>query len=498
METFGRKLLAHHYEASGTTRRTAGWRRIGGGPNEIGGFSLQRLRDVTRDLVRNNGYAQSALQTIQDDVVGRGIRAMTKHDAWREWSESDAVDADGRCDLHGITQIVIRTVAEAGECLVRRRRRLLTAGLPLPLQLQVLEPDHIDSGKHQVLPNGRRVIRGVEFDALGRRAAYWLFRDHPGSSLHSGGGPVRVPASEIAHVFRIDRPGQVRGVTWFASSLLRFKDYDDLVDSKLMQNRVAALFGVVMYDPDGTASSDGEASSDDETWEVLEPGTIHYIRDGSRGVEVVNPPSVRDFPDYAMMTAREIAAGIGVAYEDMTGDYTRLPFSAARMSRLRHFGRVSGWRFRMMVPQFLNPVWRWAMQASVLAGHGTPSMSTEWTAPGLPMIDPNKEGLGVLMAVRAGITTLEDEIQGRGHNNLDEYFDRMQHSFEELDKRGLTLDSDPRKMTQAGQLHSSGGTESAALVSDAAQSLSAWLGSLPPELADQIIETAGEYLEEAA
>ncbi|WP_163070242.1 phage portal protein, partial [Acinetobacter nosocomialis] len=71
---------------------------------------------------------------------------------------------------------------EAGECLVRRRKRFSSDGLPVPMQLQVLEADFLDearSGK-----NGKNeIIQGVEFDPVGRRVAYWLFDEHPGSAL---------------------------------------------------------------------------------------------------------------------------------------------------------------------------------------------------------------------------------------------------------------------------------------------------------------------------
>ena len=63
------------------------------------------------------------------------------------------------------------------------------------------------------------VVQGVEFDALGRRRAYWLYPVHPGevamfrrASLTS----QPVPAASVLHLFDRLRPGQVRGVPWFA------------------------------------------------------------------------------------------------------------------------------------------------------------------------------------------------------------------------------------------------------------------------------------------
>jgi lambda family phage portal protein len=219
------RIMARYYEAGDVSRRTQEWKRPSGDPNAVTGVSLARLRDAARHLVRNNGYAESAIGTIQDDVVGWGIWPTAKHDAWKEWTGTTQIDADGRSDLPGLQELVMRTVIESGECLVRRRIRRLSDGLAIPLQMQILEPDFIDSSKHRALEGGRRIVRGIEFDALGRRVAYWLYKNHPGSSTiskaRSLGESSRVPASEILHVFKMNRPGQVRGASWFAPVLIR-------------------------------------------------------------------------------------------------------------------------------------------------------------------------------------------------------------------------------------------------------------------------------------
>jgi capsid protein len=70
-------VLRHYgYEAAAVGRRTSGWNRSAGDANTVNGFaSLQRVREVSRDLVRNNPYAASALATIADHTVGWGIVA---------------------------------------------------------------------------------------------------------------------------------------------------------------------------------------------------------------------------------------------------------------------------------------------------------------------------------------------------------------------------------------------------------------------------------------
>lgn len=61
---------------------------------------------------------------------------------------------------------------------MRLRERRTEDRLPVPLQLQVLEADHLDSWKTEELRDGGFILQGIEFDALGRRRAYWLFPTH--------------------------------------------------------------------------------------------------------------------------------------------------------------------------------------------------------------------------------------------------------------------------------------------------------------------------------
>ncbi len=445
------ELLQRHYEGAAAGRRTQGWKRTSSDANAATGPYVSRLRDQARDLVRNNPYAESALSTIVDHAIGWGIVAKASsaraQTVWDAWANTTACDADGRHDFAGLQKLAFRTTVESGEALVRRRFRLPSDNLPIPLQLQVLEPDFLDTSKHGItLAGGGRIVYGVEFNGIGHRVAYWLFREHPGNAAWPSTASQRVPADGIIHMFKGARPGLARGATWFAPVLLRFKDFDDLEDAVLMKQKIAACLAVITSDVDGTGSPLGTTSADDPTVDMLEPGAVLNVPPG-RTIEVVQPPQVTEYPQYAETVLRAIATGIGVTYEDLTGDYTDLPFSAARMSRIRHWSRVEDWRWRLLAPQFLNPVWGWAMEAAEIMG--TARASVQWTAPPMPMIEPDKEGLAYQRNIRTGIMTLSEAIRERGYDP-DALLAEMAADNAKLDALKLVLDSDARKVTQQG------------------------------------------------
>jgi lambda family phage portal protein len=457
-------LLVRHYEGAAVGRRTQGWKRTNADANAAMGASLSRLRDHARDLVRNNPHASRATSTIANQVVGWGIVAKpsTKNqaaaDAWKAWALSPSCDADGRHDFYGLQKLAMRSIVESGEVLIRRRFRLPEDGLPLPIQLQLLEPDYIDTSRTGiVLPNGGKIIHGIEFDPIGRRVAYWLFPNHPGSSLSMfatgmlGGNSVRVPADNILHVYHQERLGQVRAASWFAPILLKLKDYDEYDDAQLMKQKIAACLAVLTSDVDGTAAPLGtvDDTSADPQIDSLEPGLIMNLPPG-RTVTVVDPPRVNEFNAYAEITLRTIAAGIGVTYEDLTGDYTDLPFSAARMSRLAHQARVDDWRWRTLIPQFCDPIWRWAMEAAAIMGQVRGDAPTaSWTPPPVPYIDPDKEGLAFQRNIRGGAQTWSESVRERGYDP-DELLKEYASDNKKFDDLGIILDSDARMTTQQG------------------------------------------------
>ena len=334
-------LLERHYEAAAPGRRTQGWRRSVGDGASVTLGALEPVRNAARDLVRNNGYAASALNIITDHVVGSGVSPSEENKAWMQWANTTDCDADGRHDLNGLLRLALRCVAESGEVMIRKRMRRNGDGLAVPMQLQVMEPDYIDDNLYDyrnaiarnATAGGGKIIQGIEFDAIGKRVAYWLYPDHPGAVY----GPVqissrRVPADGILHAFDTLRPGQVRGMSWFAPLLLRFRDFDDYEDATLMKQKIAACLSVITSDVNGDGAPLG-TGAESEVIDSLEPGMILNLPPG-RSVDVVDPPTNTDYDSFAASQLRAIASGLGLTFEDLTRNYQRLPFSAARMSRL--------------------------------------------------------------------------------------------------------------------------------------------------------------------
>ena len=454
------KIKKRAYDGASRRQRWAKWLTNGASANSEISLGITTLRNRARDLVRNNPYASRIVSIIPANVVGRGIMPNIKAKdevqreiliaLWKEFSESLTLDFDECLDFYGMQNLIMRATPESGDIIIRRRRVSPSGGFPL--RLQVLESDHLARDKTLTAKNGNKVVMGVEIDSNGTPVAYHLYSSHPGSAdidnLSIGVETVRVPASEVAHVFKKDRPGQVRGVTWLAPVMARLRELDEFESAMLVKQKVSACFSAFVYDIE--APVDGSDPDSELDIERLEPGLIEYLPAG-KDIKFATPPMppAGTYETYVNSVLHSIAAGVGVSYEAMTGNYAEVNYSSARMGWLEFGRNIESWRRHMLIPQFCDKVFSWFLEAAEVMGYDTSGVSVTWTPPRRELIDPTKEIPAKISAIRSGIETLSDVIRQSGGHPGDQ-FKEIKADNDAIDALGLILDSDPRKVNRAG------------------------------------------------
>ena len=97
--------IKRKYEGADSGRRTGGWITTGSSGNTEVQGALLKLRNRSRDLVRNNPYAKRGMRVIANNTVGaRGIATQIKVDNNRSTSETER-------KLNGIWRAWSRTTA---------------------------------------------------------------------------------------------------------------------------------------------------------------------------------------------------------------------------------------------------------------------------------------------------------------------------------------------------------------------------------------------------
>ena len=116
--------------------------------------------------------------------------------------------------------------------------------------------------------DGNIVVAGVEFDPLGRIAAYHL-RANPDLG-YVATQATRVVAADVVHLFEKRWPGQVRGLSWLAPVASRIVELDALEDAGLVKAKTSALLCGFIKSLDGT----GTVAADMQALQPMEPGAM--------------------------------------------------------------------------------------------------------------------------------------------------------------------------------------------------------------------------------
>lgn len=443
----------------------------GGGPNISTAFALPNLRDRSRHAVRNNPYATKAVEAYVSNLVGSGIKAkwpdavLQSH--WEQWVADCDYDDDE--SFHGLQALVARGQFEAGEILTRFRVRRKGAGLRVPLQLQVIEADHLDIAYSETF-NPNKVIRnGIEFNRAGKKSRYHLWQQHPADF---GGANTRVgiKADDMLHVYRKLRAGQLRGIPELSAILVRLYEIDEMQDATLVRQKTAALFGWIVRKrdageqylpgaPTGTITPDGSPVEEGEEREVIteiKPGGVHYLED-DEDITFSEPADIAGiYVDYLKSELHAVAAGGGLTYEQLTGDLAGVNYSSIRAGLIEFRRRIEFLQLTLLIHKFCQPVAAKWLRVAVITGVAPAHITLdnysqylpEWRPPKWDWVDPLKDVQGDLLEIQAGLATLRSKQLERG---LDPEETIEQLKLEQA-LEGLTLLSNPAKVTKAGQV----------------------------------------------
>lgn len=377
--------------------------------------SIPTLRAKARDLVRNNAYASRAVQTLVSNIVGDGIKPKSATGSatidrrvtalWKEWAEEIAFD--------GLQALAVRSMIESGECLIRRYTRRL-GSMPVPMMIRVLEGDHLDATRQQNAGGGR-IAGGIQYDPVDDVEGYWLYSRHPGDATGFRMDSAFVPAASIQHLYRVDRPGQSRGVTWLSPVIGLLRQVGDYQDASIMKAKVEACF-VAAIERDGEGVNSPIGQPEDEATkqtldlsgnpvERIEPGMVLDLKPGEK-LTAHSPGGQGDFEPFLLHLLYAAASGVGVTYDQMTGDLRQANYSSLRAGKIEQRRLVEQWQYHLVVPKLCRPVWRWFIEAAIGAGQlserrgGYP---VTWIAPRHEPIDPLKEGEAVREQIEGGL-----------------------------------------------------------------------------------------------
>ena len=466
------------YKGGEIDRLTASFRTSSFTADEHLRLTLRNMRARSRQLCMNDPYAKRFLSLLVTNIVGdQGIRLQNqamqpdmngKKDrngrpimvfdvwanegieaAWDDWSMEGMCDVTGEHSLVDLQATVVRSVARDGEILVHKvyGREWNKYGFAL----QLIEADYLDEDYWKLLPNGNRIIMGVEKNPWGKRVAYHILTLHPGemmmgfapqqlvpqAQIYGANGKwyQRVPAEEIIHIGVSERPGQTRFVPWMYASMIRLNHLDAYEEAAIINARIGASkmgFFKTSGDLEGLAT---DKADDGTLLTEADPGTFSKLPEGYEFQAFDPKYPDAEFKPFNSAMLHGITAGWDMAYSSVTGDLNEVNFSSIRSGKIDerdvykmlqqfHIRKLLGPGAQKVFPCWLDTALMLGsirMQNGIALPYSKKDKfnSPKWQPRGFDWVDPKNDIEADLMAVNGGFMTRSEVCGKRGKDFRD-------------------------------------------------------------------------------
>ncbi len=469
------------YQGALGGRLRGSWIASSGSADEDLLRDIAKLRERSRDLIRNDGIASGAMDTIITNIIGSGISPQSRIDKeilkinedyadklqkqfekiWQRWVPY--ADAANRLNFYEIEELSERSRFTNGESIIvplripaAKRKR------PYSIALQSVEADRLATPSD--LYSNRKIRYGVEIGEYGEPVAYYIRNTHPGDYFYSKSfdnssqNYIRYPAlndlgdPNIFHLYHLKRSGQTRGEPFFTPVITLFQDRNKYMEAEIMAARVAACFAAFVKKEMANEYAMGQSEKDEEgkQLESIEPALIQYLEPGE-DVSFANPNRPgNNFGIFMERILRDISSGLNLPYEILSKDFSKSNYSNTRAALLE------ARRFFMMQQRFIadrlgKPVFFALIEEAYLLGelpildfyqNREAYVRSRWIAPGWQWIDPQNEVTAAADSVNNNFSTLAEEAADRGqdYEEILEQRAREQKKIKELEaKYGIKL-----------------------------------------------------------
>jgi lambda family phage portal protein len=383
------------------------------------------LRNRARYETANNAYAKGIVLTLANDVVGTGprLQLLTDDDAPNERIERAFAEWSKTVGLPEKLRTMRASRATDGEVFAVLVSNPRLPG-PVKLDLKLIEADQVTTPDLSIIDEGE--VDGIAFDAFGNPTEYHILKGHPGDarSGYLGVEYDRVPAESVIHYYRVDRPGQSRGIPDITPALPLFAQLRRYTLAVIAAAETAADFAGILYTD---APAHGEAESVEPMDAIeLEARSLLTMPGGWKMAQVHAEQPATTYAEFKREILSEIARCLNMPVSVASGDSSRHNYASGRLDHQVYFKNIrveqdhlacvaldrilAAWLREAVLVSDLLPL----RQRTVIArGEAVPH---QWFWDGTEHVDPAKEANAQATRLSSNTTTLASEYARQGRD----------------------------------------------------------------------------------
>lgn len=377
------------------------------------------VRKRSRYEADNNSWYSGILRTASNHIIGNGprLQVLTENSeantrierAFTKWS---------RCVcLAEKLRVMVETYWRDGEVLAMRTAR--PRNWPISLDIRTYEAEQCAAPWVGQSWGDPYVEDGVRIDQNSNEVEYHFYDHHPGDATFTPTLKGQwYPANDVIHLFRRERPGQVRGIPRATSALNTLPVMRRQEMATLLASETAASFAT--YLKSTTSALDPVPSA--EAFQEMEI-SFNMLSTLPAGWDIAQVDPKHPGPQYEMFQRQALMS---------FSRCTNMPYAlAAGTSKDSNFSSLKGdmknvWEPEVRTEQnrielaVIEPILRWFLEDAVYVPgllDGLPSIGDidhQWYWPPLPNLDEVDSATAAKLRVSSGQSTLSKEHANRG------------------------------------------------------------------------------------
>lgn len=335
----GRSLRARYDAAVTSDDNRRHWANADGlSVNAANSAEVRRiLRNRARYEVANNSYARGIVLTLANDVIGTGprLQLLTDNAEANRRIEREFAAWAKSVNLAEKLRTMRMSRAQDGESFaVFTSNPLLPTAIQLDLRLveadQVCTPD-----LNALVTNG---VDGIVFDDAGNPVEYHVLKSHPGEAANVNRDYDRLPAEAVIHLFRLDRPGQARGIPDIMPALPLFAQLRRFTLAVLAAAETAADFAGILY-TDAPANGEADSAEPFEPIE-LEQRALLTMPGGWKMSQLEAEQPATTYGEFKHEILNEIARCLNMPFNVAAGNSSGYNYASGRLDHQTYFKSI--------------------------------------------------------------------------------------------------------------------------------------------------------------
>jgi lambda family phage portal protein len=380
----------------------------------------QRLRNRARYEVANNSYAKGIGLTLANDAIGTGARLQMLTESMELNREIEHSFLEWALEVNLAEKLRTMRLAlfQDGEAFaILNSNPMLEHDVKLDLLL--LEADQVTSGFGMVQPDNE--IDGVIFDDFGNPIAYRVLKYHPGemrmvytNHLNS----MVIPADNMIHLYRLDRPGMHRGIPEITPALPLFAMLRRFTLATLGTAESAANFAAILYTD---APANGEADAVEPMDAIELERNMLLTMPGGWKMSQLNPAHpASTYAEFKHEILNEIARCLSLPYNIAACNSSGYNYSSGRLDHQTYYKSIQVFQdwFASRVLNRILKAWllEYCLQQSEVLNMVYDQRLHTWFWDGMEHVDPSKEANAQQTRLENMTTNLAIEYARQGRD----------------------------------------------------------------------------------